>query len=76
MALFCCISDWSQEAIPALFNDDLHYKAIPERTVRQIREQIAELGEMPLQADDLFHEDVQLIAKDGALFYLLGSSEK
>lgn len=63
-------------AVPALFNDELHYKAIPKRTVRQIRTQTAETEGIPSQADDLFHDDVQFIAKDGTLYYLPGPSKK
>ena len=57
--------------IPALFNDDLHYKDMPKRTVSMISKQSAGQKTIASQEEpDLFREDVRLIAKDGKLYYL------
>ena len=67
--------------IPALFNDDLHYKDVSKSTVSMISNQSS--GKRVLASEnevDLFREDVRLIAKDGKLYYLpqnnLDDSEK
>lgn len=62
--------------VPALFKDELHYKAVPRHTVHQIRKQTENQDTTLTQVDDLFHEDVQFIAKDGALYYLPASSKE
>lgn len=57
--------------IPALFNDDLHYKDVSKSTVSMISNQSS--GKRVLVSEnevDLFREDVRLIAKDGKLYYL------
>ena len=57
--------------IPALFNDDLHYKDVSKSTVSMISNQSS--GKRVLASEDevdLFREDVRLIAKDGKLYYL------
>lgn len=57
--------------IPALFNDDLHYKDVPKRMVSMISKQSAGQKTIASQEElDLFREDVRLIAKDGKLYYL------
>ena len=57
--------------IPALFDDDLHYKAIPKSTVKMINKQSGENQiHTPLNDNDLFQEDVRLVAKEGKLYYL------
>ena len=57
--------------IPALFNDDLHYKNISGSTVSMISNQSTGQSIIaPEDAPDLFREDVQLITKDGKIFYL------
>ena len=57
--------------IPALFNDDLHYRDVSKRTVSMISKQTTEHHTAASNGDpDLFREDVRLIAKDGKLFYL------
>lgn len=59
--------------IPALFNDDLHYKGVAKRTVSMISKQSSgPQSVMESDAPDLFKEDVRLIAKDGKLYYLPG----
>lgn len=57
--------------IPALFDDDLHYKAIPKSTVKMINKQSGENQiHTPLNDNDLFQEDVRLVTKEGKLYYL------
>lgn len=57
--------------IPAMFNDDLRYKSVSERTIFMISSQSG--GQQTTEQKDgadLFREDVRLIAKDGKLYYL------
>ena len=57
--------------IPALFNDDLHYRDVSKRTVSMITGQRTGQHTATGHNDtDLFQEDVRLIAKDGKLYYL------
>ncbi|WP_130838507.1 hypothetical protein [Lachnoclostridium sp. Marseille-P6806] len=57
--------------IPAVFNDDLHYKDISQRTVPMISRQTSGRRTDEAREDpDLFKEDVRLIAKEGKLYYL------
>ena len=55
--------------IPGLFNDDLNYRAIDERTVDMITDQ-ASVKSHSQDTSDLYAEDVQLISKDGKIYYL------
>ena len=57
--------------IPALFNDELHYKSISGRTAEMISRQSFGTAEVkPADDKDLFQEDVRLVAKEGKLYYL------
>jgi hypothetical protein len=57
--------------IPALFNDDLHYKAISKRTAAMIsRQSDGSTAIKPADDTDLFQKSVRLVAKDGKLYYL------
>ena len=57
--------------VPALFDANLHYKGISERTVSMISSQRDGSAEVKYSNDtDHFQEDVRLIAKDGKLYYL------
>ena len=57
--------------IPALFNDDLHYRDVSKRTVSMITRQSSGQHTVTAKDDsDLFQEDIRLIAKDGKLYYL------
>ncbi|MBR5410524.1 MAG: hypothetical protein IK104_07605 [Clostridia bacterium] len=57
--------------IPALFNDDLHYKSISERTAEMITDQTFGTAELSANDNkDLFQEDVRLVAKEGKLYFL------
>ena len=58
-------------SIPALFNEDLHYKNIPQDVATMINRQLEVTGTIgPDDKLDLFKCDTQLIAKDGKLYYL------
>ncbi len=63
-------------AIPALFEDDFHYRKVSSRTSKMIRRQrrsssTAETSNGP----DLYKEDVTLIMKNGAVYYLPPAEE-
>ena len=58
-------------SIPAVFNEELKFKGIPEETSSLIRQQINLSSEIvPEEKNELFQKDVQLIAKEGKLYYL------
>lgn len=57
--------------IPGLFNHDFNFKAIDEKTASMITTQAStKLIESSGIASDLYDEDVQLISKDGKIYYL------
>ena len=57
--------------LPGLFNDELNFRAIDEKTVDMITAQAsAKSIEYPQDNSELYAEDVQLISKDGKIFYL------
>ena len=57
--------------IPGLFNDDLKFKAIDKKTASMITEQASGRAfEHPQDMSDLYAEDVQLISKNGKVYYL------
>lgn len=57
--------------IPGLFNDDLNFRSIEESTVSMITAQASGNEEAHHQdTTDLYAEDVQLICKNGKLYYL------
>ena len=57
--------------IPGLFNDDLKFKAIDKKTASMITEQASgRTFEHPQDTSDLYAEDVQLISKNGKIYYL------
>ena len=57
--------------IPGLFNDDLNFRSIEKKTANMIAEQSSG-HETSHKADtsELYAEDVQLISKDGKIYYL------
>lgn len=58
--------------IPGLFNDDLNFRAINENTVNLIEVQSSVKSTAHLQdTSDLYAEDVQLISKEGKIYYYL-----
>lgn len=57
--------------IPALFNEDYHYKRMAKRTTSMISKQSSGNHLSIHQGTlDLFTKDVRLIAKDGKMYYL------
>lgn len=57
--------------LPGLFNDDLNFRSISDRTVAMIETQTSGYStERKTTTVDLFQEDVRLIAKDGKMYYL------
>lgn len=62
--------------IPGLFNDDLNFRGIEERTVSMITAQKTGHGDAhKMDKSELYAEDVQLISKDGKIYYLPVSKE-
>ncbi len=57
--------------IPGLFNDDLNFRTIDEKTVNMITAQASANSIVhPHDTSDLYAEDVQLVSKDGKIYYL------
>ena len=58
-------------AIPAVFKEELKYKGISENTTRMILDQLNASAEVSaFTGPDQYKQRVQLIAKDGRLYYL------
>lgn len=58
-------------AIPGVFNDNLNFKTIEKDTVEMIEMQTADSANvLKYDTSDLYVEDVQLIYKDGKIYYL------
>lgn len=54
-----------------LFDDDFNYKMISKNTVARIEHQADSASSVRMiEEEDLYQEDVRLVAKDGKLFYL------
>lgn len=69
--------DGALHFIPSLFRDELKYKAIAQNTASMIISQSADYEEMHhCDTSDLYAEDVQLIARDGKIYYLPESKAK
>lgn len=61
--------DGAVHFIPGLFNDDLNFKAIEENTAEMIKTQtVGTMSEYGMS--DLYSEDVQLISRNGKIYYL------
>lgn len=63
--------------IPGLFNNDFNFRSIEKKTVKMITAQAS--GHESLHVVDtseLYAEDVQLISKDGKIYYLPESKEE
>lgn len=57
--------------IPGLFNDDLNFRGIEERTASMITAQKeGHVCTHKIDKSELYAEDVQLISKDGKIYYL------
>ena len=62
--------------LPGLFNDDFNFRPIEKKTARMITAQVSGHEDVHLPDDtDLYAQDVQLIAKDGKVYYLPTSEE-
>ena len=58
-------------ALPGLFDDDFNYRSIEKRTARMIDAQASDHEEIHLpDTSDLYAEDVQLISKNGKIYFL------
>ncbi len=56
--------------IPGLINDEWNFRSISERTAGMIDSQVGGHNELHHDNSDLYVEDVQLISKDGKVYYL------
>ena len=57
--------------IPGLFNDDLNFRGLEERTANMITAQkTGHYNAHKMDKSELYAEDVQLISKDGKIYYL------
>ena len=60
--------------IPGLFDDDANFRPISKSTAEMIDAQSSGISLPYLDESDLYIQDVQLIAKDGKIFYLPSDS--
>ena len=61
--------------IPGLFNDDLKFRPIDEKTVGMITAQVSSQSfEHSHDTSNLYAEDVQLISRDGKIYYVPAAS--
>lgn len=56
--------------LPGLFDEDLNYRSIEKSTANMIRTQASGESTLSIDKSELYSEDVQLIAKDGKIYYL------
>ena len=69
--------DGAVHLIPSIFKDELKYKVISQDTINMITSQSTVHKEIyNSDTSDLYTEDVQLIAKDGKIYYLPESISK
>ena len=58
-------------SVPGFFNDNFNFKKIDEKTVAMITNQVSgQSFEHPYDTSDLYAKDVQMIFKDGKVYYL------
>lgn len=50
-------------------NDDWNYEKVETQTVKMIKSQTADIGEITYTSDNLFEEDVEIIAQNGKYYY-------
>ena len=60
---------WLEKPI-SWINDDWNYEKVEKQTVRMIKGQTADVGEITYASDNLFEEDVEIIARNGKYYYL------
>lgn len=56
--------------LPGLFDEDFNYRSIEKSTANMIRTQASGDNTLSIDKSELYLEDVQLIAKDGKIYYL------
>ena len=56
--------------LPGLFDKDFNYRSIEKSTANMIRTQASSENKLSIDKSELYSEDVQLIAKDGKIYYL------
>lgn len=57
--------------LPGLFNDDFNFRSIEKKTAKMITAQVSGQESLHIvDTSELYAEDVQLISKDGKLYYL------
>ena len=63
--------------IPGLFNDDFNFRSIEKKTAKMITAQASGHESLHfVDTSELYAEDVQLISKDGKIYYLPESKEE
>lgn len=63
--------------IPGLFNDDFNFRSIEKKTAKMITAQASGYESLHVvDTSELYAEDVQLISKDGKIYYLPESKEE
>jgi hypothetical protein len=60
---------WLEKPI-SWINDDWNYEKVGTQTVRMIKGQTDEIGEITYTSDNLFEENVEIIARNGKYYYL------
>lgn len=56
--------------LPGLFDEDFNYRSIEKSTANMIRIQASGENTLSIDKSELYSEDVQLIAKNGQIYYL------
>jgi len=56
-------------------NDKWNYKKIDEKTIQMIKDQTAKVSEITYSSENLFDDDVVIIAKKGKYYYLPGADD-
>ena len=56
--------------LPGLFDEDFQYRSIKKSTARMIRTQASGEDILAIDKSELYSDDVQLISKDGKIYYL------
>lgn len=56
--------------LPGLFDEDYNYRSIEKSTAHMIRAQASGENTLSIDKSELYSEDVQLISKDGKIYYL------
>lgn len=56
--------------LPGLFDEDFNFRSIEKNTAQMIRAQASGQNTLAIDKSELYSEDIQLIAKDGKIYYL------